>query len=573
MNSNIKAPWLKFYGNIPHTLTYPQCSMVEMVFDVAKKYPNYIAYDFMGTTCTYAKFTEQIKECARALVAMGIKENDKVTIAMPNSPQGVIMFYAVNYIGAISNMIHPLASEGEIKFHLEDSKSVAAITLDQFYPKFESIRNEVNLPHLIIARIKDFLNPVLKVGFSLTSGRKIKKIPKNADIIMWNDFIAGASNAPENVAVKRVGKDPAAILYSGGTTGKTKGILLSNLNFNTLSTQILEVAQCFTVGDKMLAVLPIFHGFGLGVCIHSMFANGGQAILLPRLILKDYANTLKKKKPNLIAGVPTLFNALLRLPSMENADLSCLKGVFSGGDSLSVELKKKVDTFLAEHGAKVRVREGYGTTECVTACCLTPHDIEKEGSIGIPFPDMYFKIVKRSTTDEVPYGEEGEICVAGPLLMVEYINHPEETAQTLQRHADGEIWLHTGDLGVMDEDGFVYYRQRIKRMIISSGYNIYPSQLENVIDAHEAVLMSCCIGVPDEYKQQKVKAFVMLRQGISPSQEITQSILAHCRKNIAKYAMPYDIEFREELPKTFVGKVAYRELEEEEAKKRAATGN
>ena len=567
--SEIKAPWLKFYGNVPEKLDYPDCSMFEKVQEIAEKYPEYTAYEFMGTKGTYKKFAEEVLECAKALRAAGIKENDRVTIAMPNCPQAIIMFYAVNYVGAVSNMIHPLSSEGEIKFFLNDSKSVAAVTLDQFYPKFESIRKEVNLPTLIITRIKDYLNPVLKVGFSLTKGRAIKKIPKDADIIMWNDFIKRGKTVTENCAVKRTGADAAVVLYSGGTTGISKGILLSNLNFNALAAQIVAVAQCFEVGDKMLAVMPIFHGFGLGVCIHSMFANGGQAILMPQLILKEYAQALKKKKPNLIAGVPTLFQALLRLDDMQNADLSCLKGVFSGGDSLSIELKKKVDKFLAEHGANTRIREGFGTTECVTASCLTPYNMEKEGSIGIPFPDTFYKVVKPGTTEEVPYGEEGEICLTGPTMMLEYVNHPEETAQTLQTHGDGAKWLHTGDLGLMDEDGFIYYRQRMKRMIISSGYNIYPSQLENVIDAHEDVLMSCCIGIPDEYRQQIVKAFVMLRPGKEPSEQIRASILEHCKKNISKYAMPREIEFREELPKTLVGKVAYRVLEEEEAQKSA----
>lgn len=572
--SEVKAPWLKSFGNIPAHLEYPQYSMYESVEKIAKQYPDLVAYEFMGTKGTYAHFTDEVEECAKALHAIGVKEGERVTIAMPNCPQAIIMFYAVNAIGAISNMVHPLSSEGEIKFYLNDSESVAAITLDQFYPKFESIRSETpTLKTLIIARIKDYLPPLLAIGFSLTKGRKIKKIPKDAPVVMWKDFIAGGQSVTGEYRVKRIGTDPAVVLYSGGTTGVSKGILLSNLNFNALAVQIIAAAQCFDVGDKMLAVMPVFHGFGLGVCIHSMLANGGQAILLPQLVLKEYAQTLKKKKPNLIAGVPTLYQALLRLDDMQDADLSCLKGVFSGGDSLSIELKKKVDAFLAAHNAKARIREGFGTTECVTASCLTPYDKEKEGSIGIPFPDTYYKIVKVGTEEEVPYGEDGEICLAGPTVMLEYVNHPEETAQTLRKHADGMTWVHTGDLGYMDDEGFIYYRQRIKRMIISSGYNIYPSQLENVIDAHEAVLMSCCIGVPDEYRQQKVKAFVMLRPGYTPSDELRESILEHCRKNIAKYAMPRELEFRDELPKTLVGKVAYRVLEEEEAQKRAHSRN
>ena len=246
--------------------------------------------------------------------------------------------------------------------------------------------------------------------------------------------------------------------------------------------------------------------------------------------------------------------------------------MFSGGDSLSIELKKKFDRFLYDHKAVVQVREGYGTTETVTACCLTPPHMHKEGSIGIPFPDTYIKIVEPGTDKELPYGQEGEILLSGPTAMKEYMKHPDETANTLRTHADGLTWVYTGDLGTMDSEGFVFFKGRAKRMIISSGYNVYPAQIENIIDAHEAVQMSCVIGVPDTYKMQKVKAFVKLNAGFQPTEEVKQSILDHCAKHVAKYAMPYDVEFRDELPKTLVGKVAYRKLEEEELAKIAQAG-
>ncbi|MBR0093345.1 MAG: AMP-binding protein, partial [Lachnospiraceae bacterium] len=249
------------------------------------------------------------------------------------------------------------------------------------------------------------------------------------------------------------------------------------------------------------------------------------------------------------------------------ADLSSLKGVFSGGDSLSIELKKKMDKFLLDHKAAIQVREGYGTTETVTACCLTPRDRYKEGSIGLPFPDTYIKIVKPDTEEEVPYGEEGEILLAGPTVMKCYMDKPEETAKTLRHHADGLTWVYTGDLGAMDEEGFVYFKGRAKRMIVSSGYNIYPAQMENIFDAHEKVQMSCVIGVPDELKIQAVKVFVMLKPEYKPGEEIKEELMAYAREHVAKYAMPKEIEFRNELPKTLVGKVAYRQLEEEEAAK------
>ena len=560
----IKAPWLASKDpEVPSTLNYSTLSMCGRVEEMVRQYPNYTAYEFMGKTTTYAEMWQKINACAKSLKAIGIREGDKVTICMPNAPQTLCMFYAVNMVGAIANMVHPLSAESEISFYLRDSNSVAAITLDQFYPKFESVRKTVDLPCLIVTSVADELKPLLRVGYQLTEGRKNPKVPRGPGVVLWKDFLKRGEHV-EIYRIKRKDTDPAAILYSGGTTGVTKGILLSNRNFNALAAQIVATNPFFHPGHKMLAIMPMFHGFGLGVSIHSMVANGGHCILIPRFTPQSYAELIKKHKPNLIAGVPSLFEALLRVKEIEGADLSCLKGVFSGGDSLSIELKKRFDKFLHDHGATVSVREGYGTTECVTASCLTPIHKQKEGSIGIPFPDTYYKIVKPGTQEEVPYGEEGEICLSGPTVMLEYVNHPEETAQTKQTHADGLTWIHTGDLGMMDEDGFIYFRQRIKRMIVTNGYNVYPSQLENILEGHEYVHLSCVIGVKDPIKMQRVKAFVVLKPGYVPTEACKQELMDYCRKHIAKYAMPSDIEFREELPKTLVGKVAYRVLEEEE---------
>ncbi len=569
-NLSVKAPWIKNLGGVPAHLEYFQGSMYDKVAQIAVNYPNYIAYDFMGGKVKYKDFIRKVDECARALAAIGVKEGERVTICMPNAPQAVIMFYAVNKVGAVANMVHPLSSEKEIEFYLKESASAVCITLDQFYGKFENIRGNVPLRSLILTSIKDVLSPVKRKGYYLAAGRKIKKVPANAEIVWWEKFLRDGADYHGPYHVVRKAEDPAVILYSGGTTGTTKGILLSNMNFNALSQQIIATNPMFKPGDKMLAVMPIFHGFGLGVCIHSMLSSGGRCLLIPRFNPQSYAKLLKKHKPNFIAGVPTLYEALLRLKTLNRVDLSCLKGVFSGGDSLSIELKKRFDAFLKEHNATIPVREGYGTTECVTASCLTPSHWAKEGSIGLPFPDTFYKIVKPGTEEEVPYGEEGEICLAGPTVMMEYINNPEETANTLRRHADGLTWVHTGDLGMMDEDGFIYFRQRIKRMIVTSGYNVYPSQIENVLDAHEYVHMSCVIGVPDPLKMQKVVAFVVLKPGLKVSQEeAKEEILEHCSKYVAKYAMPADIQFRDDMPKTLVGKVAYRILEEGELQKYA----
>ncbi len=557
MDKKIFAPWLDNYGDVPKTLNYFDGTMYRYIKQTALQYPAHTAYDFMGKKTSYTQFLKDVDECAGALYALGIRAGDRVTVALPNCPQAVVMFYAINKIGAVSNMIHPLSSENEIKFFINQSKSVLAITLDMFYPKFYAVRPDTCLKYLVVTSIKDALPFPLSVLYPL----KNKSPEVSPPAILWSEFLKGSLSHPENDGRA---DDTAVILYSGGTTGTTKGIELTNYNFNALSKQIIATNPMFSAGDKMLAVMPMFHGFGLGVSIHSMLTNGGRCLLVPRFTPKSYAQLIKKQRPNFIAGVPTLFEALTRQDVMKSCNLSCLKGVFSGGDSLSPELKSRFDEFLKSHKATVKIREGYGTTECVTASCLTPIHLAKTGSIGQPFPDTFYKIVKVGTTDAVSLNTDGEICILGPTVMRGYMDNPEETAGALKTHDDGRVWLHTGDLGYMDGDGFIYFKQRIKRMIVTSGYNVYPSQLESILDAHELVQMSCVIGVPDPLKIQKIKAFIMLKEGITPSEEYKQLLFDYCKKNIAKYALPYDIEFRTELPKTLVGKVAYRVLEEEE---------
>lgn len=562
------APWLAFYGNIPPHLDYPDQTMVQLVEATAAKYPAAVAYEFMGRAVTYEAFIMRIKKTAAALLALGIKAGDRVTIAMPNTPQAVDFFYALNRIGAIPNMVHPLSAPQEIAFFLNHSKSRAILTLDLFFAKVEGILDQVVSPlTVIVAGIQDELSPLKKAAYLLSSRKKRAKVRTNQTVITWQDFLQNGEGVnlaalPEKQGAQGVG----VILYSGGTTGTTKGILLTDYNINATALQTLAASGMGNMaGLTMLSVMPIFHGFGLGIGIHTALVGGMRCLLVPQFSVESYAKILKKKKPSFIPGVPTLFEALLRAKSLDGADLSFLKGVFSGGDSLSVELKKKVDAFLKAHNAKIQIREGYGTTECVTASCLTPLDYNREGSIGVPFPDTFYCITKVGTTEEVACGEEGEICLRGPSVMLGYMDNEEETENTLRLHDDGHHWLHTGDLGIMDADGFVYFRQRIKRMIISSGYNVYPSQIENILDAHPKVLMSCVIGIRDAYKMQKIKAYIVLKPPFKPSDEITAELAAYCRRNIAKYALPCTFEYRSELPKTLVGKVAYRVLEEEAA--------
>lgn len=556
----MQRPWLDHYGAVPRHLDYPQGSMSDAVLKNAVETPEQEALSFMGVKISYGLLGEKIRETARAFWGLGVRRGARVTLCMPNVPQTVYCLYALNEIGAEASLIHPLSAEKEIVFYLSEIRSTILVTLRQFYDKAMRVQQEYPLERLILTDIDDALTGFRKWGYRLAVKSRLPRPRPAENLCSWKAFLAGGR--PYEKAKTTAG-DGAVILFSGGTTGVNKGILLSNGNFNALALQTAAMAERPVRGKRMLAAMPMFHGFGLGVCVHTVLVCGASAILVPRFNVKDYAGLIKKERPNYIAGVPTLYEALTRTPYLDGADLSCLLGVFSGGDSLSVELKRRMDRFLAERGATVRIREGYGTTECVTASCLTPDHEEREGSIGLPYPDTDYMICKVGTTEAVPYGEEGEICLKGPTVMLGYLNRPEETEATLRLHADGARWLHTGDLGVMDADGFIYFRQRLKRIIVTSGYNVYPSQIENVLDGHPKVQISCVIGVPDAYRMQRVKAYVVPKGGVEPSEALRQELLDYCRIHIARYACPRELEFREDLPKTLVGKVAYKKLEEE----------
>ncbi len=550
----------------PVSHPYPETTMFGALKQAAERFPTAPAFDFMGKITSFSTMIQKMEMAAGAFYQAGIRKNDVVTICMPNTPQAVICLYALNRIGAIANMVHPLSSQKNITFYLDYSESKMILTLDQFYPKVRDAAKEAKRDvKLIIARIQEELKPVLALGYKLTQGKANLKYPEKGQGVVWSDFIKSGRGV-KLPPIEYDKNKTAVILYSGGTSGTPKGICLSDFNFNALGMQVAEIAGCnLTVGCKFLSVMPIFHGFGLGIGIHTVLENGAQCILIPQFTKESYAKAVLKKKPNFIAGVPTLYEALLKVDVFEGADLSFLVGVFSGGDSLSPELKKRADKFFKEHNASVQIREGYGLTECVTASCVTPVDRAKEGSIGLPLRDMIYKIVEPGTFNELPIGEAGEIILTGPTLMLGYMKAEEENEKTMRKDENGTTWLFTGDMGCMDEEGFIYFRQRIKRMIVSSGYNVYPSQIEKVLDKHPDIDYSCAIGVKDPYKMQKVRAYIVLNEGVPETEEEKQKILAYCKEYLDVYARPKQIVFRKELPRTLVGKVAYHVLEEEAA--------
>jgi len=538
-------------------VVYRDGKLVDLIKEAGDKNPNKVAYEFMGSKKTYREFLHEIDVCAKSLLTLGVKEDEIVCIALPNIPQAITAFYAINKIGAIASMIHPLSSENEMVNYVNNVKARTLITLDQFYGKVAKIKGKSSVENLIIASVADVLNPIMKLGYKLTAGRKVKKIPADADILRWKTFIKNSS--AELVEAHKRDNKLAVILYSGGTTGKTKGVCLSNKNINCSALQMVA-ANKIESSDKMLSVMPIFHGNGLVVGIHAIMISGGRCVLIPRFTPESYAKDLVKHKCCYMSGVPTLYERLMNVPAFKKANLSFLKGVFSGADYLSVELERKLNAFLKEHKSPVVVRQGYGMTEGVVASSLNPSDIQKEGSIGIALPDVKMKIVEPGTDKELPIGEMGEIVMSSVTNMMCYYNDPEETDITLKKHSDGKVWIHSGDLGTVDEDGFFFFKGRIKRMIVTSGYNVFPVELENIIEGHELVARCCVVGVPDKERVEKVKACIVLKDGVEKSEEVKKELVAFMKKSIAKYAIPREIVFIDELPKTKVGKVDYTKL-------------
>jgi long-chain acyl-CoA synthetase len=548
--------WLAAYGEVPHHLAYPDCSLYDAIMATVRRVPDAVAYDFLGTTVTYREFGRLIDQAADGLAALGMRPGDRITIALPTSPQGVIALYAATRLGAIGAMIHPLSTAQEVERLITLSGSRFALTLDALYDRFQGALGRTPLETLILTRVSDQLTPLRKLGFWLAQGRKIRPVPRGAPVRWWNELFLPHPPAP------RPALDPnamAGILFSGGTLGTPKGIMLSHRNLIADSMQ-LSTWVGLDETDTILAALPIFHGFGLGALVNAGFITGCRVILVPRFSADVVARLIRRKHPNMIAGVPTLYEAMSRDPNFQRADLSCLKAAFSGGDALPAAIKERFERTVVERGGSVKLLEGYGLTEAVTGVIVMPLHAVREGSVGVPIPDMLVTICRPGTDEELPDGEDGEICISGPAVMLGYLDNPEATAKALLRHRDGRTWLHTEDLGHRDADGFFYFRGRLKRMIKSSGFNVYPAEVEHVIGAHPAVAEACVVGVPDPSQGERVKAFVLLRPGQTPGPALAQEIMAHCRDRLIKWSCPRDVEFRSEFPRTRIGKVDFRAL-------------
>ena len=554
---NKEKPWLKYYGNVPESLNYFNGSMYDYLKDTASKNEKRSAYSFYGNEVTFKSFMKKIDKVASALKEFNIVENECVTICMPNTPESFALIYAINKVGAICNIIHPLSSTQDIERALKETNSSIIFCSDVAMPKARHIK----VKHFIMVPTSESLGKFLKTLYNIKSSLNMKL---EDGMLTWHEFLNyGVS---EDTYVKRDPNSPAAIIYSGGTTGKPKGIIISNANFNAMALQTSSVCEYISPGNSVLSSLPIFHVFGLALCTHTCLVAGMKCIIVPQLNTKKINKELRKYKPSVYPAVPSLLKMSMNDSDPGSNAFKDIKVVVVGGDYLSPQVKSEYEEYLKAHGSSAVVKSGYGLSEACGFCCCTAEVDEKhvdnhKGTLGIPNPDMIVKIFEPNSDIEKSLGDVGEICITGPTLMMGYINEDEETKKTLVIHNDGKTWLHTGDLGYMDKDGFIFYTSRLKRMIITNGYNVYPIELEDIINKCKYVDTCTVVGIPHKIKSQTPKAVIVLKSNVQDTPEVREEIRRYCYKNIAKYAVPTEYEFRTSLPKTAVGKVAYRDLE------------
>ena len=555
----LSAPWAKYYTDDEMNIKIPDISMYEQLKQSCIKYSNHIAYEYMGNKVKYKNYIKKIDRASVAFKKLGIKKGDIVNICLPNFPEALHAVYGLNRIGAIAKMIHPLSAEEEIKESLVTTNSKILIMTDMFYNKIKNIIDSTNVEKVIFVSASNSLPIMMKLPYKIINIGKYEKYKKSKKFISWREFILKGLNS-KNIIFPNYGKNtPAVMLHSGGTSGKPKNVVLQNRAFTMAAIQEGIVFKRMNVGDSVLTIMPNFHGFGLSVCMHSTIVLGFKSILIPQFDSKKFDILFNKHKPTIVIGVPTLFEALMNNKNVKNLDLSHIKYAISGGDILPKSLEDRVNEYLINHNSKARITQGYGLTEALAAVCLAHDEINKSGSIGIPFPGNYIKIIDPATRESLPFNEIGEICIHTKGLMMGYLNDESETNNALQIHDDGYIWLHTGDLGLMDEDGFIFHKGRQKRMIISSGFNVFPSHVEEVIESHPAVLQCTVVGMPHPYKQEVPKAFIVLREGFHGI-FIKDEIKAYCKKNLEHHAVPYKFVYRKGLPKTKIGKVDFKKL-------------
>lgn len=565
--------WYNHYEKgVPHNLDYPSSPLYKLLDNAAAEYPDRMALVFgavahklpgqplMDAGMSYRDLRDAVNRFANALVKLGVKKGDRVAIYLPNCPQFAIAFYGTLKAGGVIAPVNPIYTPRELEFILQDSGAETIVALSQFYPKLQEVRAKTKLKNVIVTNIKEYFPTILKTLFTLAMEKKEGHRVELAQGDHWfQDLLKAESPLAPNVAVSA--EDDAVLLYTGGTTGLPKAAQLTHANLLANAIQLRAWVPGAQEGKEVyLTALPMFHSYAMTTCMNNSMMLAGTMILIPNpRDMQHILKSIQTHKPTFFPGVPTMYTAINNNPATKEYDLKSIRACLSGAAGLPVEVAKNFEQLT---GAKLV--EGYGLSEASPVVTANPVFGENRvGTIGVPVPDTDVKLFDVETGEtEVPVGQPGELCVKGPQVMKGYWNKPEETAKTIRNG-----WLHTGDVAVMDEDGYFRIVDRLKEMIISGGYNIYPREIEEVLFQHPAVMEAAAIGIPDAYRGESAKAFVVLKPGQTATE---QDLIAFCKQNLAPYKVPRSIEFREGLPKTMIGKILRRELVAEEKQKTAA---
>lgn len=547
-----------YIESLPKDIDYFDGGLYDAIYDAACKHEDNTALEYGNLQITYKEMIKKINRVARSLRALGIEKGDTVTICMPNTPEAVYMFYAVNEIGAVASMIHPFSSPKEMENYLNQSHSKAMLCIDVSYSRVEPIIKNTELEYIIVVSATRSMELLVKVLYWLTKGRK-NHIKKVQSTLTWQRFLAKADKFIGNPHTRVNSDDLAVILYSGGTTGTPKGVMLSNLNFNAQALEAKYYAPKLLVpSNAFLTFLPNFHAFGLGICTHIPLYWGMRVVLIPQFSAKKLKNYLRKYKFNIICGVPAVYDYLLKVKFGKN-DLKGLKAVISGGDAMSLPQKQKVNKYLSEHGCKVDLQVGYGLTEATGVVAFSPAGITDAADvIGYAFPDCKFFIRDLETNKEADLGEDGEILLSGPTVMLGYLNNKKETTDAFIT-IKGRKYFKTGDIGFIDKKGLLHFKSRLKRMIITNGYNVYPSHVEEVIMKSRAVEKCAVVGKPNEAHGETVYAYIVWKNNHGGRGDLNE-LQKIMKANLAKYEIPRMIKSLENLPLTKMNKIDYNFL-------------
>jgi len=549
-----RKPWLRFYEpGIPQKINIPKKTLPQLLHENIAKYPGHTAVTFMGATLTYKELGQFINQFSHALLSSNLSSGARVAIHLPNIPQFIIAYFGAMQAGFTPVPFNPLYTEREIEHQLIDSGAEIMVTLTRYYNTIKPLKENTWLKKVVAANVKDFFPSFTRWAYTFTQEKKEgDRVKIHASDSRFHNFIGNQSS--QKVSLVEDLDTTACILYTGGTTGVPKGVMLTHRNLvaNTLQVGTF-MPDLVRAAEKTLAVLPFFHSYGLTTCLNMSTTYAGNLILLPRFNLEAILKLIEKERPTLFPGVPTLYYAIVNSPLARKHDLTSLKACISGASALPLDTQKKFEELTG-----TSLVEGFGLTEAAPVTHSNPvYGYRKEGSIGIPLPNTDACIVDIGNPGQVlPPGESGELAVYGPQIMKGYYRSPEDTSLSIRNG-----WLLTGDIARMDEDGYFYLVDRKKEMVIYKGYNIFPREIENVLCSHVRVEEAAVAGVPDKYRGETLKAYVVLKEGVNLTEE---EIVEYCKRNLAHYKVPRTIEFREELPKSTVGKILRKNLIEEE---------